>query len=97
MTIFSVIGIILLLSAFVLFGYQGLSAFLEMGTTDQFVYENICLVDILDEKYYSWIYDISFLFIQGIAETFISAPLALWLLCGAVFFLLIHAFKGENK
>ena len=96
MTIFAAIGIILLVSAFILFGYQGLSAFLEMGTTDKFVYKNICLVDILDEKYYSWISGISSVSIQGIAETFIEAPLALWLLCGAVFFLLIHAFKGER-
>jgi len=96
MTIFSAIGIILLISAFILFGYQGLSAFLSMRTTDQFVYENIRLVDILDEKYYSWIKDISFVFIQGIAETFITAPIALWLLCGAVFFFLINAFKGEK-
>ena len=96
MTIFSVIGTIFLVSAFILFGYQGLSAFLEMGATDEFVYKNICLVDILDEKYYSWIYSISYVSIQGMAETFIKAPLALWLLCGAVLFLLIHAFKGEG-
>ncbi|MGD9181444.1 MAG: hypothetical protein PVF26_02180 [Desulfobacterales bacterium] len=97
MTICSAIGIILLIAAFILFGYQGLSAFLKMGATDEFVYENIRLVDILDEKYYSWIYSISWVFIQGIAETFISTPLALWLLCGAVFFLLIHAFTSETK
>ncbi len=96
MSIFAAIGIILLVAAFILFGYQALSAFLEMGTTDEFVYENISLVDILDEKYYSWIYSISSVSIQGIAETFINAPLALWLLCGAVLFLLIHAFKGER-
>jgi hypothetical protein len=97
MSIFSALGIILLIAAFILFGYQGLSAFLGMDATNQFVYENIRLVDLLDEKYYSWIYNISFVFIQGILETFISAPLALWLLCGAVFFLLIHAFKSEPK
>jgi hypothetical protein len=96
MTIFSAMGIILLISAFILFGYQGLSAFLAMGTTEQFVYENIGLVDILDEKYYSWVNNISFVFIQGIVETFITAPIALWLLCGAVFFFLINAFKGEK-
>ncbi len=96
MSIFSAIGIILLAAAFILFGYQALSAFLEMGASDEFVYENISLVDILDEKYYSWIYSISSVSIQGIAETFVNAPLALWLLCGAVLFLLIHAFKGEK-
>jgi hypothetical protein len=96
MSIFSAIGILLLIAAFLLFGYQGLQAFLEMGTSDKFVYHNISIVDILDEKYYSWIYKISFVAIQGFAETFVNAPLALWLLCGAVLFLLIHAFKGDR-
>ena len=97
MSIFSAIGIILLAAAFILFGYQGLAAFLAMGASDQFVYKNIRLVDILDEKYYSWISNISSVPIQNIAETFINAPLALWLLCGAVLFLLIHAFRGETQ
>jgi len=96
MSIFSAIGIILLAAAFILFGYQGLSAFLEMGSSDKFVYDNISIADILDEKYYSWIHDIPYVAIQGIAETIVNAPLALWLLCGAVFFLLIHAFKGDR-
>ena len=96
MSIFAAIGIILLAAAFILFAYQGLSAFFEMGASDTFVYNNISIVDILDEKYYSWINSIPYVSIQGIAETFINAPLALWLLCGAVLFLLIHAFKGEK-
>ena len=96
MSIFAAIGIILLAAAFILFGYQALSAFLEMGASDEFVYHNISIVDILDEKYYSWIYSIPYVSIQGLAETFINAPLALWLLCSAVLFLLIHAFKGEK-
>ena len=96
MSVFSLVGIVLLAAAFILFAYQGLSAFLEMGASDKFVYHNISIVDILDEKYYSWIYSIPYVSIQGIAETFINAPLALWLLCGAVLLLLIHAFKGEK-
>ena len=96
MSIFSAIGILLLVAAFILFAYQGLSAFLEMGASDKFVYDNISIADILDEKYYSWINSIPYVSIQGLAETFINAPLALWLLCGAVLFLLIHAFKGEK-
>ena len=96
MSIFAIIGIILLVGAFALFGYQALQAFLEMGATDKFVYHNISIVDILDEKYYNWIYSISYVAIQGFADTVVNAPLALWLLCGAVFFLLIHAFKGDR-
>jgi ABC-type phosphate transport system permease subunit len=93
---FSTIGIILLVAAFVLFGYQGIAAFLEMGTSDEFVYENISFVGILDEEYFSWIDSISSTSIQSIAETLINAPVALWLLCGAVLCFLIHAFKGPK-
>jgi ABC-type phosphate transport system permease subunit len=96
MSIFSAIGIILLASALVLFAYQGISAFLDMGTSDEFVYENVSFVDILDEEYFSWIDSISSTSIQSIAETLINAPVALWLLCGAVLCFLIHAFKGPK-
>jgi hypothetical protein len=90
------IGIILLLSALVLFGYQGISAFLGMGTSDDFVYENIRFVDILDEGFFSWIDSISSPSIQSIAETLINAPVALWMLCIAVLCFLIHAFRGPK-
>jgi hypothetical protein len=96
MSSFSAIGIILLVAAFVLFGYQGIAAFLEMGTSDEFVYKNINFTDILDEKYLNWIDSISLSSIQSIAETLITAPLALWLLCVAVFCFLIHAFRGPK-
>jgi hypothetical protein len=91
---FATIGIILLISALVLFGYQGISAFLDMGTSDEFVYENVSFVDVLGEEFFSWIDSISSPSIQSIAETLISAPIALWMLCVAVFCFLIHAFRG---
>ena len=93
---FSTIGIILLVAAFILFGYQAIAAFLEMGTSDEFVYKNISFVDILDDKYFSWVDSISSPSIQSLAETLIIAPLALWLLCGSVLCFLIHAFKGPK-
>ena len=97
MSKFSIIGIILLISAFILFGYQAISAFLGLGTSDEFVYKNIRLADILDERHFSWVNSISSVFIQSMAETLINAPLALWLLCGAVFFFLMHAFTGKKQ
>jgi hypothetical protein len=55
MSVFSAIGIVLLAAAFILFAYQGLSAFLEMGASDKFVYDNISIVDILDAvRFYSY-------------------------------------------
>ena len=65
-----------------------------MGTSDDFVYHNIRLVDVLAEKYIDWIDSISFSPIQSIAETIITMPLALLSLFGSVLFFLIHAFKG---
>jgi len=91
---YSVIGSIILVSTFLLFAYQVLAALLGMGTSDEFVYKNIRLVDVLGEKYIDWIDSISFLTIQKIAETIITMPLALLLLFGSVLFFLIHAFKG---
>jgi len=96
MSIFSLIGIILLVSALVLFAYQGISAFLGMGTSDEFDYENVSFADILDEEIFSWIDSISSPSIQSIAETLINAPIALWMLSVAVLCFLIHAFRGPS-
>jgi hypothetical protein len=91
---YSVIGSILLVATFLLFAYQVITALLGMGTSDDFVYHNIRLVDVLAEKYIDWIDSISFSPIQNIAEAIITMPLALLLLFGSVLFFLIHAFKG---
>ena len=96
MSIFSIVGILLLILALVLFAYQGIQAFMEMGTSDEFVYENISFVDILDEGSFSWIDGISSPSIQSLAETLINAPIALWMLCVAVLCFLIHAFLGPK-
>ena len=91
---YSVIGSILLVSTFFLFAYQVITAVLGMGTSDEFVYRNIRLVDVLAEKHTDWIDSISLSPIQSIAETIITMPLALLLLFGSVLFFLIHTFKG---
>ena len=96
MSIFGTIGIILLIGALVIFAYQGISAFMDMGTSDEFVYENVSFVDVLDEGSFSWIDSISSPSIQSLAETLINTPIALWMLCVAVFCFLIHAFLGPK-
>jgi hypothetical protein len=93
---FSKIGIILLVLALVILAYQGLSAFLGMGTSDEFVYENVSFADILDEASFSWVEGISSPSIRGFAETLINAPIALWMVGGAVLCFLIHAFRGPK-
>ena len=93
---FSKIGIILLVLALVILAYQGLSAFLGMGTSDEFVYENVSFADILDEASFGWVEGISSPSIRGFAETLINAPIALWMMGGAVLCFLIHAFRGPK-
>jgi hypothetical protein len=96
MSTFSKIGITLLVLALVLFGYQGISAFLGMGTSDDFVYKNVSFVDLLGEEFFSWIDSISLPSIRSLGETLINAPIALWMLGGAVLCFLIHAFSGPK-
>ena len=96
MSLFSLLGIILLVLGLVIFGYQGLSAFLDMGQSDEFVYENIRFVEILGEGFSSWIESISSPTIQSIAETLVYAPLAVWMLGGALLCFMIHAFRGTK-
>jgi hypothetical protein len=96
MSTFSKIGIFLLVLGLVIFAYQGISAFLGMGTSDDFVYENISFVDILGEATFSWTDSISSPSIRSAAETLVNAPIALWMLGGALFCFLIHAFRGSK-
>ena len=97
MAFFSTIGIILMVCAGILFAYQVMAALLGMGTSDNFVYQNIKLEDILSESSLEWIAEISSANLQGIAHTVITLPLFLWLLFGAMFFFLIHMFRGHKK
>jgi hypothetical protein len=96
MSAFSTIGIIILVCAVILFAYQVLSAFLGMGTSDDFVYENINLENILSESFIDWVDGISSATLQGLAYTVITMPLVLLLLCVALFFFLIHMIKGHK-
>lgn len=93
---FSKIGILLLALALVILAYQGLSALLGMGSSDEFVYENVSFADILDEGLVSWVNDISSPSIKSFAETLLNAPIALWMIGGAVFCFIIHAFRGPK-
>ena len=97
MAVFSTIGIILMVCAGILFAYQVMAAFLGMGTSDSFEYENIKPEDLLSESSLEWIAELSSANLQGIAYTVISLPLVVWLLFGAMFFFLIHMFRGHKK
>lgn len=96
MSAFSTIGIIFLVCAGILFAYQVMAAFLGMGTSDDFLYENINLENILSESFIDWVDGISSATLQGIAYTVITMPLVLLLLCGALLFFLIHMSKGHK-
>jgi hypothetical protein len=96
MAAFSTIGIILMVCAGILFAYQVMAALLGMGSSDDFLYENIRLEDIFAESSLNWIGDISSYAIQSLAQTVISMPLVVLLLGGAILFFLIHLFKGHK-
>ena len=96
MSAFSTIGIIFLVCAVLLFAYQVMSALLSMGTSNDFLYENINIENFLSESSLEWVDAISSATLQGIAYTLITIPLVLLLLCGALFFFLIHMLKGHK-
>ena len=97
MITFSTIGIILMVCAGLLFGYQVLMALLSMGATNDFLYQNIRLEDILSESTLEWVADISSANLQAVAYTVIKSPLIVLLLFAAMFFFLIHMFRGHKK
>ncbi len=88
-----VIGFLFLVAGFFLLCYQFILAALKLGPSDDFVYRNIRLIDVLNQKYFSWIDTISSTYIQSIAEFLISAPLLFWLIGVALIFFCIQAFK----
>jgi hypothetical protein len=96
MAAFSTIGIILMVCAGILFAYQVMSALLGMGTSDDFLYENIRLEEIVGESTLNWIDSISSPSIQSFAETLISMPLIVLLLSAAILAFLIYMFKGHK-
>lgn len=97
MSTFSFLGILLLAASILLFAYQAMTAFMEMGTSNEFTFENIRLADILDVSASEWSDRISIVYLQSLAETLLTIPLALLLLAGAIFFFLIHAFTSEKQ
>ena len=97
MSIFALLGIILLLLSISLFVYQGMTAFMDMGASDQFRFENITLVDILDVSTLKWVEGFSSVYVQSIAETLLTMPLAILLFAGAIVCFLIHAFTSEKS
>jgi hypothetical protein len=96
MAAFSTIGIVLMVCAGILFVYQVMSAFLGMGVSDDFLYENIRLEEVVGENTLNWIDSISSPSIQGFAETVISLPLVVLLLSGAILSFLIYMYKGHK-
>jgi len=96
MSAFSTIGIILLVCAGLLFAYQVMSALMSMGTSNDFLYENINIESFLSENSLEWVDGISSATLQGLAYTVITMPLVLLLLCGSLLFFLIHMLKGHK-
>ena len=97
MSIFAWIGFIFLLVSISLFVYQGMTAFMDMGTSDEFSFGNITLTDILDSSTVESIDGMSSIYLQSIAETLLALPLALLLFAVAILFFVIHSFTGKKR
>ncbi len=97
MSIFAWIGFIFLLVSISLFVYQVMTAFMGMGPSDEFSFENIRLTDILDVSTVESIDSLPSIYLQSIAETLLTLPLAILLFAVAVFLFLIQTFTGKKR
>lgn len=85
-------GFLFLTAGFLLLCYQFILAALKLGTSNDFVYRNVRLVDVLSRKYFSWIDTITPDYIQSIAEYLITAPLLFWFIGCSIILFCIQAF-----
>jgi hypothetical protein len=90
------IGLVLMALAGILFAYQVMAGFLGMGTSNDYVYENIRLEEVVGEGVLNWIDGISSPSFQGFAETVLAIPVVILFLGGAIFFFIVHMFKGHK-
>jgi hypothetical protein len=90
------IGLVLMVLAGILFAYQVMAGLLGMGTSNDYVYENIRLEEVVGEGVLNWIDGISSPSLQGFAETVISIPVVIVFLGGAILFFIVHMFKGHK-
>ena len=97
MSISALIGISLLILSISLFVYQIMIAFMDMGASDNFNYENISLADLVDQSTIDWVDGISSIYVQSIAETLLTMPLAILLFAAAIVFFLFHALTSERR
>ena len=97
MSISALIGMGLLLVSISLFVYQMMIALMNMGVSDKFDYENLCLADLVDPSALDWVDGISSIYVQSVAETLLTMPLAILLFAGAIVFFFFHAFTSERR
>jgi len=90
------IGLILMAFAILVFGYQIIDGLMSMGTSNEYVFENIRFEAILGEGAQNWVDGISMPAIKDWAEIVISLPLVVVLLGAAVLFFLIHMIWGHK-
>lgn len=90
------IGLILMAFAILVFGYQVMDGLMSMGTSNEYVFENIRFEAILGEGAQDWVDGISMPAIKDLAEVLISLPLVVVLLGAAVLFFLIHMIWGHK-
>ena len=70
---------------------------MDMGTSDDFGFENIQVADMLGISTEESFESISSTYLQNAAETVLTMPFALFVLAVALLLFLIHAFTGKKR
>jgi hypothetical protein len=96
MSTFTFTGLVLMALAIILFAYQVMAGLLGMGTSNDYIYENIRLEEVVGAGTLDWIDGISSPSLHSFAEAVIAIPLVVLFLGGAILFFLLHMFKGHK-
>jgi hypothetical protein len=91
----SKLGIGALILSILLLGYRVLTAVLQMGHTDRFVFTPSSLIKVLGTDNFLWINDIPVAWLQKFALTLANMPLSLLAFCLGLLFFVIHMVAAK--
>ncbi len=91
MSKFKMFGVLSWVTSFILLLFQGISLVTKTNTE----WENLALVDILEENAFTWIDGISWTMLQNGLNYLVTMPLFMLLICiGLICFIISAFFEG---
>jgi hypothetical protein len=84
----TLLGIASIVGAGLLFGFQGISMFMDTKTA----WNNVCLVDMLSPEAIDWVDNLSSHLAYSTADFLITTPLYIMLFCIGVVLLVLGSF-----